>query len=303
MTHPAHPQRRQALRQGCGLGLNLGLLALGSASAPRLAQASGTHRLVSLSGGMTETLWALGAADTVVATDTTSNWPQAARDTPKVGYMRQLSAEGILALRPTAVLGTHEVGPPAVMQQLAQAGISLVLVQASHRFDEVLAKVDAAARTTGRLAAGQALAERLQASWQQALAEVEHTRARRAAKGQSAPRVLFMMCHAGRAMSAGVGTAAHAMLNYAGATHALEAASGYKALSAEALVLARPDLLVTTQESIEASGGIEGFWRLPGLAQTPAGRQRALRVHDTQALLGFGPRTPQALLDLHRSLA
>lgn len=247
---------------------------------------------------MTETVWALGAGHLVVATDTTSTYPAAARQTPKVGYMRQLSAEGLLALRPTAVLGTHEIGPSAVVAQLRAAGIPLALVQASHRFDEVRAKIHAVAQHTGQAKAARDLIDTLGQRWQAALKAVERTRQ----SHRTPPRVLFVMAHGGRPMSAGVGTAAHAMLSYAGAHNALAADPGYKALSAEAVALARPDLIVTTEDTIAASGGAERFWQHPGLAQTPAARHGRLRVFDAMALLGFGPRTPQALQDLHRSL-
>ncbi|STS92806.1 Periplasmic hemin-binding protein [Klebsiella variicola] len=39
-----------------------------------------------------------------------------------------------------------------------------------------------------------------------------------------------------------------------------------------------------------------GLWKLPGLAQTPAGRHKQLLTIDDMALLGFGPRTPQAII-------
>jgi len=291
MTHS------NARRQGLAAAARLGLLAAGLPGWTLQAGAQTAPRLISLSGGMTETVWALGAAELIVATDTSSTWPEAARHTAKVGYMRQLSAEGVLALRPTAVLGTDEVGPIGVVNQLRQAGVHLSLVPATHDLTEMLAKVQAASEASGHRAAGAALARQLRERWSEALLQVQ--RQRRA----SPPRVLFVMAHGGRPMSAGPGTGAHAMLNHAGAVNALGGAPGYKVLSAEAVARARPDVIVTTRESIDASGGTDAFWQHPGLAQTPAARQRALRVHDTQALLGFGPRSPQALLELHRGLA
>ncbi|HET6788270.1 MAG TPA: helical backbone metal receptor [Aquabacterium sp.] len=281
--------------------MRLSLAAL-SAGGREIAVASDTAvpRLISLSGGMTETVWALNAGHLVVATDTTSTYPTAALRTPKVGYMRQLSAEGVLALRPSAVLGPHEIGPPAVLAQLRAAGIPLALVQATHGFDEVLAKVRAVAAHTGQIEAAQALSNALDRQWRHALKAIERTRPSRRA---TAPRVLFVMVHGGHPMSAGAGTAAHAMLSHAGAHNALATDAGYKALSAEAVALARPDIIVTTEEAIAASGGTNRFWQHPGLAYTPAARQGRLRVFDAMALLGFGPRTPQALQDLHRSLA
>eukprot|EP01136_Pigoraptor_vietnamica_P034580 Opistho-1_new@98715 len=98
--------RRSALRIGGAAALALPALA-------RAAKAEGP-RLVTVSGAITEVVFALGAESMLVGSDTTSVWPEAALRTPKVGYMRQLSAEGLLSLRPSAVIATHEAGPPLV---------------------------------------------------------------------------------------------------------------------------------------------------------------------------------------------
>lgn len=260
-------------------------------------------RLISLSGGMTEVVWRLGAERWVVATDTTSNYPAAAQRTAKVGYMRQLSAEGVLALQPTAVLGTHEAGPASVLAQLRQAGVPLMLARADHSFQELVAKVRLAAQASGLREVGQALEVELGTQWQQALLRIDRAHQQRRQRQAAAPRALFVMNHGGRPQSAGRGTAAQAMLDLAGVVNALDVDHGYKALSAEAVAQARPDVIVTTTESVEASGGLSGFWRHPGLAYTPAARQQRVLVMDAMALLGFGPRLPQALMDLHQGLS
>ena len=72
---------------------------------------------------MTEAVYALGAESMLVATDTTSLYPDAATRTPKVGYLRQLSAEGVLSLRPDAVIGAGEAGPAIVLDQLRAMGL------------------------------------------------------------------------------------------------------------------------------------------------------------------------------------
>ena len=45
-------------------------------------------------------------------------------------------------------------------------------------------------------------------------------------------------------------------------------------------------------------GGEANVWTLPGLAQTPAGRNRQVLAIDDMALLGFSVRTPQAIQQL-----
>ncbi|RRS04561.1 ABC transporter substrate-binding protein [Aquabacterium soli] len=288
--------KRRLLLQGAAASVALGHAALVRAqgSAPRL---------VSLSGGMTEVVYRLGAESLLVGTDTTSTYPAAALQTPKVGYMRQLSAEGVLALRPTALLATNEAGPARVLDQLKGAGLALHLVQADHSFEELRAKVRVVAQASGRVEAGKALEADLQTQWQAALRKVAQADQQRRSQGHAERKVLFVMAHGGRPQGAGTDTAAHAMMTFAGARNVLSGGSGYQALTAEAVAQAAPDIILTTQDSVDASGGLQRFWQFPGLAFTPAGRQQRVVALDAMALLGFGPRLPQTLDDLRQRLA
>lgn len=273
------------------------------AQIPLLRAQEAPPRLVSLSGGMTEVVYRLGVENLLVGTDTTSTYPAAAQRTPKVGYMRQLSAEGVLALRPTALLGTNEAGPARVLDQLKSAGLALHLVQADHSFEELRAKVRAVAQATGRIEAGKALDAELQQRWQASLQRVAQAAQQRRAQNRPEPKVLFVMVHGSRPQGAGTDTAAHAMLSFAGLRNVLAGGRGYQALTAEAVAQAAPDIILTTQDSVQASGGVERFWQHPGLAFTPAARQQRLIAMDAMALLGFGPRLPETLDELRQALA
>ena len=86
-------------------------------------------RIVSIGGAITEILYALGYEDRLAAVDSTSLYPAAAlRDKPNVGYMRQLSAEGVLGLHPSLVLAVQGSGPKETMDVLEAAKVPLVLV-------------------------------------------------------------------------------------------------------------------------------------------------------------------------------
>jgi iron complex transport system substrate-binding protein len=257
-------------------------------------------RIVSVSGATTEIVYALGAEKQLVGTDTTSLFPAAALQTPKVGYMRQLSAEGLLSLKPDAVIGTTEAGPHVVMDQIRTAGVKVELVEADHTWNEVQRKVAAVGRATSRVAQAAALQAKLDAQWAEVLAAV-------ARKGGKKPRAIFILSHSGSPQVAGEKTAAHAMLNYAGLENALITAgsssnfAGYRAMTPEAVVTAAPDVIITTTQGIEAVGGIEKFWQRPGLELTPAYKRRALVALDALYLIGFGPRLPQAVAELHQA--
>lgn len=271
-----------------------------SVSAANAQAAAKMPRIVSVSGATTEIVYALGAEKQLVGTDTTSLFPTAALQTPKVGYMRQLSAEGLLSLKPDAVIGTTEAGPHVVMDQIRAAGVKVELVEADHTWSEVQRKVAAVGRATSRVAQATALQARLDAQWAEVLAAV-------ARKGGRKPRGVFILSHSGSPQVAGEKTAAHAMLNFAGLENALITAgsssnfAGYRAMTPEAVVTAAPDVIITTTQGIKAVGGIEKFWQRPGLELTPAYKRRALVALDALYLIGFGPRLPQAVAELHQA--
>lgn len=283
-TAAAGPQRRHAL-QWLGAGL------AGVALLPATVAAQPARRLVSLSGALTEMVYLLGAESLLVGTDTTSLFPEAAQKTAKVGYVRQLSAEGLLSLRPDAVIGTHEAGPAVVLDQIRQAGVRVSLVPARHDWAEVQAKLALVGRETGREAQARALQARLDAEW----AAVQQQVARAARR----PRALFILSHSGSPMVSGRGTAADALIAMAGGVNAVGEFQGYRPLTAEAMAAAAPEVLINTTQGLEALGGEAAFWRRPELALTPAFARKALAVLEANQLLGFGPRLPDAVRELH----
>lgn len=262
---------------------------------PRPPGAERRPRLVTVGGGITEVVYALGAQDQLVGTDTTSLFPEAAQKTPKVGYMRQLSAEGLLALRPDALVAGTDAGPPVVLDQIRGAGVQVQLIASDHRWDEVRRKVAAVGRATGREAQARALQQRLDARWDTVTARVRQT-----AKA-SAPRVLFVLSHTGSPLVSGEDTAADAVIRLVGAKNALGGFQGYRPMTAEAMALASPDLILMTTQGVEAVGGADRFWQRPELALTPAYRRRdrSLLQLDALELLGFGPRLPDVVEKLH----
>ena len=280
------PHRRDSLRL-------LSAAALGAGAWPAFAQDSKRlPRLVTVSGAITEVVYALGAEGQLVGTDTTSLFPAAARATPKVGYMRQLSAEGLLSLKPDAIIATNESGPTVVLDQIRTAGVKVEIIEADHSWGEVQRKVQAVGRAAAKEAQARELQARLDAEWAQVLQRIG------GAKGRK-PKVLFVLSHSASPQVSGEKTAAHAVIGFAGGVNALGGFHGYRPMTAEAMASAAPDIILTSTQSIEAHGGVERFWQRPELALTPAYKKRALITQDALLLLGFGPRLPAAIGELH----
>ena len=265
------------------------------------------RRIVSVGGALTEIVYALEAQGELVGVDTTSLYPAVAQQLPQVGYARTLSAEGVLSLAPTQLIATEEAGPQAVLRQVRDAGVPVAVLNANNKFEGLLERVKQVGQITGRADPAAHLAQALQQQWDGALGKV---RQRSPSPVQSAVRVLFILAHApNQVMVGGRQTGADAMLAYAGAVNVmggqggLGGFAGYKPLTPEAVIAARPDIVLVTDQGLKASGGVDGILKLPGLAQTPAGRKHRIVSLEAMLLLGFGPRMPQALAELDAAFA
>ena len=263
-----------------------------SAFAQTVSNPQKRPKLVTVGGAITEIVYQLGAQAQLVGTDTTSLFPHAATLTPKVGYMRQLSAEGLLSLKPEALISTTEAGPPVVLDQIRMAGVRVELIEADHTWAEVQRKV----RAVGRAAALEREAQQLQAQLDAAFADAQ----RLVFKHSGAkPRVLFILAHGQSPSVSGEGTGADAVIKLMGGKNALGGFKNYRPMTAEALAAAAPDVILTSSQGIQAQGGEDKFWSRPELALTPAYKRRALIHMEALKLIGFGPRLPEALRELH----
>lgn len=255
-----------------------------------------SSRVVTLGGVITEIAWALGAADQVVGFDASSYYPAEifAKGAP-LPYYRMLAAEPVLALDPTLVVGTADAGPAEVIQQLRDAGVPVLLLPADGSVDTARSRILAVGTALGHDAEAAAIVETLDADLAAAADLV--------AGAPDDPSVLFLLLPPGAPLLAsGTGTEADGMIGLAGAHNALADVPGYVPLTPEVAAAAAPDIILTTASSLQAAGGVEGLLATPGLAETPAGQAGAVVALDDLELLGFGPRTGQAVAELAKAL-
>ena len=131
------------------------------------------------------------------------------------------------------------------------------------------------------------------------------TARREASRTTTRPRVAFLYLRGAPVqMIGGRNTRADTMIKAAGGVDAGSelGIEGFRPITAESLVAARPDVILVPTGGLQSVGGIEGLLRIPGVAQTPAGRNRRVLAYDDALLLGLGPRTGSALRQLVRGL-
>jgi iron complex transport system substrate-binding protein len=292
---PPLPGRRAA----CVL---FGVLLLAPAFAAGAAEIDAGHtasiaearRIVAIGGSITEIVYALGAEDRLVARDTTSVYPAAALKLPDVGYMRQLSPEGVLSVDPDAVLALEGSGPRETIDVLEKASVPFLLVPDTHTREGILDKIRLVGKAVGKSGPAQELAERVGADIDAAEKPTATITERK--------RVLFVLsAQGGRILASGSGTAADGIITMAGGVNAVTGYRGYKPLTDEAIIEARPDVILMMDNAGPESPGARVLEQ-PAIAATPAGKAGRLVHMDGAYLLGFGPRTARAIRDLSAAL-
>ena len=249
------------------------------------------ERLISADGSLTEIVYALGEQARLVGVDTTSRYPAPVDDLPDVGYSRDLSAEGTLSLAPQAILLTEKAGPPRVLRQIQSAGVKVETFSTAPTLDTVRAKIEGVAALLNKEEEGQAL-------WQQVTTQV--AAARQHVSGLEQPlRVLFIFSAEGSTpVVGGRNTSADTMITLAGAVNTAADIEGYKPMTAEAIVAARPEAILTMQRAARHDLGADALFKKPGISLTPAAQSQRLISMDGMYMLGFGPRIGAALKEL-----
>jgi iron complex transport system substrate-binding protein len=253
-------------------------------------------RIVVAGGSITEILFSLGEQEKIVAVDRTSNYPADVSEFPVIGYVRALSAEGVLSLAPSLVLGEDDMGPIEVLTQLKSTGISIRRIPERHTAMGIVEKVLCVAEVVGY---PESELDRLT---QEYLAKVKDVgRSRDEVERGNRPKVAVIMAlRDGVPFAAGSETSAAGILEMAGGDNVFAGFKGWKPVSLELMVGANPSLIVMPERGMKMSGGREAVLSHPSVKVTNAAKNNGLVVVDGMTLLGFGPRTLQASIDLSK---
>ncbi|EEF16071.1 hemin-binding periplasmic protein [Actinobacillus minor 202] len=248
------------------------------------------ERIVSIGGDVTEIIYALNAEQHLVGRDSTSMIPQAVNALPDIGYMRQLNAEGILALKPTKVIATEVAQPSIVLEQLKSAGITVDTIPFKYSAENVVEKIKKVGESLGKQTQAVTLAE----NFANELKAIPNS--------PLDVRILFVLNRAGANQTvAGKDTVADEAIKLIGAKNAMGNNVRFVPISQEGVIAANPDLIVMTRLGIQSLGSTEKVWELPGIAHTNAGKNKQLVIVEDIAFMSFGLTTPKALLTLRQA--
>jgi iron complex transport system substrate-binding protein len=245
-------------------------------------------RIAIAGGSITEIIYRLGEQNKIVGVDSTSQFPAAAKDHPLLGYVRNVSAEGVLSLSPDLFIGEADTGPTKTVNQIKATGIQTVIIKKDDTLIAIKNKIRTVAKLINVPEKGEALINDINVDID-ALAYARQ-------QISTTPRVLFLLSLAnGAPIAAGNSTSAHTAIIEAGGVNVLHDEPGWKKLSPESAIVLNPDVIIVMNRGEDVLSQVSA---LPYFSYSTAVKKRAVFSIDGNYLLGFGPRTPQAIVEL-----
>ncbi|CAB4331174.1 unannotated protein [freshwater metagenome] len=247
-------------------------------------------KVIALANGSAEIIDSMGFKDILIGRDIAST-DESLKSVPIVSTGHQLVAEKIIALQPELVIIDESVGPLDAIQTIRSTGIKVELINEVWSVGEISTKVGAISELIGTPLAGQSLAD-----------EIRSTISESAKAAEGSPRIAFLYLRGGNSiyLLGGKGSGADSLITALGGVDVGAAISDtpFSAFSSESFANEDPEILLVMSKGLESVGGVDGLIALPGIAQTRAGKNRAVIAVDDSLLLSFGPRTPHLLIEL-----
>jgi iron complex transport system substrate-binding protein len=255
---------------------------------------------VTAGSAMTETVCALGDCGKIVATDKTSLYPENVQSLPSIGYRSSISAEGIIALKPTLFIVEKDYVEDAVIKQIRSTGTKVVAIARAYDLNGSKELIRTIAKELNKKSQGEQIIAKIES--QLAEANAIARKARTSTSGQASPRVLCIYNRGTQSFDVAGNKTFSNILPFVNATPAITGVEGYKPLNTEALIASNPDYLLMFESGVKSLGGVDGVLKVPGVDQTTAGKKKQVIVMDGIKLSNFGPRLGEAVKELAEAL-
>jgi iron complex transport system substrate-binding protein len=282
---------------GCGSQPNVAIEISSSdvvSSSVTTSAPSKYQKVIALANGSAEIIDSLGLKQILVGRDIASS-DESLASVPIVTSGHQVIAEKIISLAPDLVLIDSSVGPLQALDAIRKAGIRVESITEVWTVGAITSKVKEIAQILGVASSGDVLSREIDTSIAAASAQVS-----------GKPRVAFLYLRGGNSiyLLGGKGSGADSILESLGAVDvgAVAGSRPFAALTSESLIGRKPEIILVMSKGLESVGGVDGLVKLPGIAQTPAGKSHRIIAVDDSLLLSFGPRTPSMLSKLADAL-
>ena len=255
-------------------------------------RANDASRVVVAGGSITEIFYFLGEQDRIVALDVTSNFPPEAKSLPSIGYVRALSAEGLLSMNPSIILGEDDMGPPAVIKQIRETSYDLRIIPEIRTIDGIIEKIEGIASILDVSEKSDAIISKKLEPY---IKKIVKNRKKIVKKGVKVMLVLNMQSSS--IIVAGANTSGSGFIDLIGGENIFNTFEGWKPVSAEAILELNPDYIIVPQRNVHKGIDVTKIADSELFKNTNAGKNKNFIFDDAMAITGFGPRTIKSALN------
>ena len=255
-------------------------------------RAKDASRVVVAGGSITEIFYFLGEQDRIVALDVTSNFPPEAKSLPSIGYVRALSAEGLLSMNPSIILGEDDMGPPAVIKQIRETSYDLRIIPEIRTIDGIIEKIEGIASILDVSEKSDAIISKKLEPY---IKKIVKNRKKIVKKGVRVMLVLNMQSSS--IIVAGANTSGSGFIDLIGGENIFNTFEGWKPVNAEAILELNPDYIIVPQRNVHKGLDVTKIAESELFKNTNAGKNKNFIFDDAMAITGFGPRTINSALN------
>jgi len=249
-------------------------------------KAADNNRIVAAGGSVTEILYLLEQSKKIVAADVTSVYPKEVKHLPSIGYVRNLSSEGILSVSPTLILGEDDMGPPNVIDQLNNLSVDVRIIKEIQNSNGILEKIECISNIVNVKKENKRI---ITDSIVPAIISLNEIKSKNETLGK---RVMLILSMKGTSpIIAGNNTSGNSFIKMIGAKNIYESVEGWQAVSEESIINYNPDFIIIPQKDLHKNSNISSIKNNKIFAKTNAGKNNGFISDDGMAILGFGPRT------------
>ena len=243
-------------------------------------------RIIIAGGSIAEIMYFIGAEEKIIGLDVTSVYPEETKNFPSIGYVRNLSAEGVLSMMPSLVIGEDDMGPPSVLKQIMATSVDLRIIPEHHSADGIVKKINC----IGKIIDEERLVKRvikknIMSSVKQLQKVADQNRK------DDIKVMLILSMQSTSPIVAGTKTSGHGFIEMIGAKNIFDSFEGWKAVTAEAIIEMNPDYILIPSRDMHKNSKVATITEHPIFAKTTAGRNKNFIIDDGMAMLGFGTRT------------
>ena len=248
-------------------------------------KAKNSNSIVVAGGSITEIIYFLNLQNKLVGVDVTSNYPLNAKKLPSIGYIRNLSIEGLLSLKPNLILAEESIGPPIIVKQLNKTSVEFRMIKNNYTIDGINEKFLCISKILD-------VEIKNNIDYKKFANNVKKLKSFVKKNNKDKKDILLILMMKGTSpIIAGKNTSGHGFIKMIGQNNSMGKVSGWKPVSSEQILIANPNYIIVTKRALKDFTSIEKFLKLPGISSTKAAKNKNVFIKDGMSLLGYGPRT------------